>query len=97
MLQMNFICLDLPPWKFCGKKTGHPKARSAAWPHESHIKEFAKAPQRHCLTRSLRDPGGPCTKSMEVSESRMERVNNVLTLKNMSCMSLHVISVFDEV
>ena len=27
------------------------------------------------LTRSLRAPGGPCTKSMEVSESRMERVN----------------------
>ena len=27
------------------------------------------------LTRSLREPGGPCTKSMEVSESRMERVN----------------------
>ena len=28
------------------------------------------------LTRSLREPGGPCTKSMEVSESHMERVNN---------------------
>ena len=27
------------------------------------------------LTRSPREPGGPCTKSMEVSESRMERVN----------------------
>ena len=26
------------------------------------------------LTRSLRKPNGPCTKSMEVSESRMERV-----------------------
>ena len=26
------------------------------------------------LTRSQREPGGPCTKSMEVSESRMERV-----------------------
>ena len=26
------------------------------------------------LTRSLREPGGPCAKSMEVSESRMERV-----------------------
>ena len=26
------------------------------------------------LTCSLREPGGPCTKSMEVSESRMERV-----------------------
>ena len=26
------------------------------------------------LTRSLREPGGPCTKSMEISESRMERV-----------------------
>ena len=29
---------------------------------------------RKLLTRSLREPGGPCTKSMEVSESRMERV-----------------------
>ena len=29
------------------------------------------------LTRSLREPGGPCTKSMEVSESRMERVKGV--------------------
>ena len=27
--------------------------------------------------RSLREPGGPCTKSMEVSESRMERVKCV--------------------
>ena len=27
------------------------------------------------LTRSLREPGGPCTKSMGASESRMERVN----------------------
>ena len=30
------------------------------------------------LTRSLREPGGPCTKSMEVSESRMERVKGYL-------------------
>ena len=29
------------------------------------------------LTRSLREPGGPCTKSMEASESCMERVNHV--------------------
>ena len=28
----------------------------------------------YTLTRSLREPAGPCTKSMEVSESRMERV-----------------------
>ena len=28
----------------------------------------------HLLTRSLREPGGPCTNSMEVSESRMKRV-----------------------
>ena len=28
------------------------------------------------LTRSLREPGGPCTKSMKVSESRMEWVNH---------------------
>ena len=28
------------------------------------------------LTHSLREPGGPCTKSMEVSESRMERVKS---------------------
>ena len=27
------------------------------------------------FNRSLREPAGPCTKSMEVSESRMERVN----------------------
>ena len=27
------------------------------------------------LTRSLREPGIPCTKYIEVSESRMERVN----------------------
>ena len=27
------------------------------------------------LTHSLLEPGGPCTKSMEVSESCMERVN----------------------
>ena len=27
------------------------------------------------LTCSLREPGGPCTKPMEVAESRMERVN----------------------
>ena len=27
------------------------------------------------LTSSLREPGVPCAKSMEVSESRMERVN----------------------
>ena len=26
------------------------------------------------LTRSLREPGGPCTKAMDVPESRMERV-----------------------
>ena len=34
------------------------------------MKPWKNAP----LTRSLREPGGPCTKSMEVSESRMERV-----------------------
>ena len=28
------------------------------------------------LTRSLREPGIPCTKSIEVSESRMERVKH---------------------
>ena len=28
------------------------------------------------LTRSLREPGGPCTKSMKLSESRMERVKS---------------------
>ena len=32
------------------------------------------------LTRSLREPGGPCTKFMEVSESNMERVNNWLII-----------------
>ena len=33
------------------------------------------------LTRSLREPGGPCTKSMEVSKSRMERVKCTCTQK----------------
>ena len=33
------------------------------------------------LTRSLREPGGPCTKSMEVSESCMQRVNVVTELE----------------
>ena len=32
------------------------------------------------LTRSLREPGGPCTKSMEVEESRIERVKRSDTL-----------------
>ena len=32
-----------------------------------------------CLTRSLREPGRPCTKSMEDSESRMERVKRSIT------------------
>ena len=32
------------------------------------------------LTRSLREPGRPCTKSLEVSESRMERVNREQTV-----------------
>ena len=32
------------------------------------------------LTRSLREPGGPCTKSMEVLESRMERVKTFLVV-----------------
>ena len=38
------------------------------------------------LTRSLREPGGPCTKSMEISESRIERVNmlHVTLLHNLS-------------
>ena len=30
------------------------------------------------LTRSLREPSGPCTKSMVVSESRIERVNRTV-------------------
>lgn len=34
------------------------------------------------ITCSLREPGGPCAKTTEVSESRMERVNShVLKLK----------------
>ena len=32
------------------------------------------------LTRSLWEPGGPCTKSMEVSESCMEWVNVFLVM-----------------
>ena len=38
------------------------------------------------LTRSLREPAGHCTKSMEVSESRMERVKRELTGQDLSCM-----------
>ena len=34
----------------------------------------------HSLTRSLREPGVPCAKSMEVSESRMERVNMLVCI-----------------
>ena len=34
------------------------------------------------LTRSLREPGGPCTKPMEVSESRMERVKRTEYIKH---------------
>ena len=37
-----------------------------------------KIGKRAVLTRSLREPGGACTKSMEVSESRMERVNGTI-------------------
>ena len=33
------------------------------------------------LTHSLREPGGPCTKSMEVSESHMERVKLMMALE----------------
>ena len=41
------------------------------------------------LTRSLREPGGPCTKSMEVSESRMERVKRTLySEKNMNSLNV---------
>ena len=38
------------------------------------------------LTRSLREPGRPCTKSMEYSESRMKRVNPMQTMQ--VCCSL---------
>ena len=31
-----------------------------------------------CYTVLYGEPGGPCTKSMEVSESRMQRVNSSL-------------------
>ena len=34
------------------------------------------------LPRSLQEPGGPCTMSMEVSESRMERVNKDWNVKH---------------
>ena len=45
--------------------------------HELHLMadEYKAQQNRSLLTRSLREPGGPCTKSMEVSESRMKRVN----------------------
>ena len=36
---------------------------------------FLYSPYKNKLIRSLQEPGGPCTKSMEISESRMERVN----------------------
>ena len=41
------------------------------------------------LTRSLWEPGGPCTKSMEVSESRMERVNSSFLFKTYLATFLH--------
>ena len=47
----------------------------------------SKKKKNGVLTRSLREQGGPCTKSMEVSESRMERVkkkNGVLKKKKKS-------------
>ena len=40
------------------------------------------------LTRSLREPGGPCTKSMEVPESRMERVKIVSVIKSQMVTSV---------
>ena len=46
--------------------------------NQSQQNEVSEQGCIHWLTRSLRAPGGPCTKSMEVSESRMERVNDKL-------------------
>ena len=44
------------------------------------------------LTRSLREPGGPCTKSMEVSESRMERVKQNKQYDNVCMHALLLVS-----
>ena len=35
----------------------------------------------YILTRSLREPGVPCTKSMEFSESSMERVKRTTSVR----------------
>ena len=50
-------------------------ANHRKWPK---VKSPIAKPPARCteskklLTRSLREPGGPCTKAMEVSKSRME-------------------------
>ena len=44
------------------------------------------------LTRSLREPGGPCTKSMEVSESRMEGVKCVIECSSSANVTMHITS-----
>ena len=49
--------------------------------HKNHkeISSERKKKRKLCnvfLTHSLQEPGGPCTKSMEVSESHMEWVNS---------------------
>ena len=41
------------------------------------------------LTRSLREPGGPCTKSMEVLESHMEWVNAAKEEPFETCLGLN--------
>ena len=43
------------------------------------------------LTRSLREPGGPCTKSMEVSESRMEAADPIPVARSGLQAPLHFI------
>ena len=41
------------------------------------------------LTHSLREPGQACTKSMEDSESRMERVKGVINLLLVHGIEVH--------
>ena len=49
------------------------------------------------LTRSLREPGGPCTKSMKVSESRMEWVKRILhTRINIGCIKVTLLQGIDS-
>ena len=54
-------------------------------PDGNGLKKKCQLRNIHLLTPSLREPGGPCTKSMEVSESRMERVKESDVLNKHRC------------